>query len=166
MSINLAKQAFFSACAIIGEKYAAPAALVMVLAIGGQESKYQARRQIISRNGQLVAAGPATGFWQFEKGGGVKGVMTHHASKDLAKRLCNARGVVFDPQCVWEALEHDDVLAAGFARLLLLTDPRALPAIGNSEPAWQCYIRNWRPGKPHEATWATAYLNALKEAGV
>lgn len=166
MSIQVAKAALAQAVEILGERYGKPEAQVMVLAIGGQETKYLARRQIIKKNGKLVPEGPATGFWQFELGGGVTGVMTHPASKALAQRLCEARAVPFNREAVWAQLQYDDVLAAGFARLLLLTDPRPLPKIGDSEPAWQCYIRNWRPGKPHPETWATAYLEALKAVGV
>ena len=46
------------------------------------------------------------------------------------------------------ALEHDDVLAAAFGRLLLWTDPRAPPAVGDESGAWALYLRCWRPGKP------------------
>ena len=54
-------------------------------------------------------------------------------------------------------------VAAGFARLLLWTDPRPLPAIGDVKAAWQYYLRNWRPGKPHEKTWAPLYAEAMEE---
>ena len=164
--IQEAKKAFEKACEILGSKFATQAALVMVLAVGYQETKYLSRRQLVSEGGKLVAAGPAASWWQFEKGGGIAGVLKHHASAALALKLCEARNCAPTTEAVWVQMQYDDVLGAGFARLLLLTDPRALPAIGNSEPAWQCYIRNWRPGKPHPQTWATSYLNALKAAGV
>ncbi len=35
-----------------------------------------------------------------------------------------------------------------FARLLLWTDAKPLPAIGDEQGAWDYYLRNWRPGKP------------------
>lgn len=132
-----------------------PQARVMMLAIGLQESRFLYRRQI--------GNGPATGFWQFERGGGVKGVLNHQASKYKAHDLCKARGVDPVSQNVWAQLETDDVLAAGFARLLLLTDPRALPAINQTQAAWDCYLRNWRPGKPHPQTWQTCH-NQAREA--
>ena len=47
---------------------------------------------------------------------------------------------------VYSALHRDDILAAAFARLLLWTNPNALPAIGQEEAAWQLYLREWRPG--------------------
>lgn len=124
---------------------------VMLLAIGLQESRFTHRRQI---------GGPARGFWQFERGG-VAGVLEHPASRKHAVSVCAARGV--DPTItnVHLALEHDDVLAAAFARLLLWTDAKPLPALGDSATAWDYYLRNWRPGKPHPKTWPALYAQAL-----
>ena len=108
-------------------------------AIGQQESGYLVRRQ--------YGNGPARGYWQFEEGGGVKGVMEHKSTAELARSVCHARGVPFVRRAVWEALETDDVLAAAFCRLLMWTDSGKLPV---SEPeGWSMYIRTWRPGKPH-----------------
>ncbi len=53
------------------------------------------------------------------------------------------------------------MLACAFARLLLFTDPRPLPALGNPQAAWDYYVRNWRPGKPHRDTWDALYAKAL-----
>ena len=143
--------AYLPAIEIIGVQDTARAR-VMILAIGLQESRFQYRRQ--------MGNGPAMGFWQFERGGGVKGVLNHQASKDKAHKLCLARGVDPVSEKVWAALETDDVLAAGFARLLLLTDPRALPEASNAQAAWDCYERNWRPGKPHPQTWSAFHKEA------
>lgn len=133
------------------------AARVMLLAIGLQESRFLHRRQI---------GGPARGFWQFEKGtrasrGGVWGVYLHAASKSHLAALCKARSVACDPDAIYAALEYDDVLAAGVARLLLWTDPKALPAIGDGEAAWSLYLRTWRPGTPHPKTWPALYAQAM-----
>lgn len=137
-----------------------PAARIMLLAIGLQESRFVHRRQI---------AGPARGFWQFEKGtrasrGGVWGVFLHAASKGHLAALCKARSVAFDPDAIYGALEYDDVQAAGVARLLLWIDPRPLPAIGDVEAAWALYLRTWRPGKPKPDSWPDLYRQAA--AGV
>ena len=59
------------------------------------------------------------------------------------------------------AMETDDILAAAAARLLLFTDPRRLPALGDDREAWNLYLRNWRPGKPHRTTWPSLYAQAL-----
>lgn len=128
------------------------AARVMLLAIGLQESRFQYRFQKIA--GRPYEKGPARGFWQFERPGGVRGVMTHAATERHARIVCEARGVPFDDVVVHARLEDDDILAATFARLLLWADARALPPVGaDHEAAWQCYLRNWRPGKPHRHTW-------------
>lgn len=131
-----------------------PEARVMLLAIGLQESRFIHRRQI---------GGPARGFWQFELGGGVRGVLRHEISRDLAQQVCSARGVLATSGDVYEALDDDDILAGCFARLLLWTDPARLPAVGNAEPAWDLYLRTWRPGKPHRHTWNGLYLSAMGE---
>lgn len=130
-----------------------PHLAVLMLAIGLQESRFKHRRQI---------GGPARGYWQFEQGGGVRGVLTHNASRDAAVALCKARGVAPTAEAAYAALEHDNVLAAGFARMLLWTDPRPLPAVGDADAAWDYYIRNWRPGKPHRETWDALYREAMQ----
>lgn len=124
-------------------------ARVMIRSTFLQESRMKYRAQIVDGGGK----GPARGLGQFERGGGVKGVLTHPASKALAQSVCASRRVSADPRSVWLALETDDVLAAAFARLLLWTDPRPLPELSDTDGAWDCYVRNWRPGKPHRKTW-------------
>lgn len=128
-------------------------ARVMMLAIAYQESNLEHRRQI---------RGPARGFWQFERGGGTAGVLNHERSKAAAKASCEAMGVEPEVGVVYEALASDDNLAACFARLLLWTDPKPLPAIGDEEGAWQYYLANWRPGKPHRARWSQAHALAVR----
>lgn len=126
-------------------------ARIILLAIGLQESNFLHRRQI---------DGPARGLWQFERGGGVAGVLRHHATAEHARQLCIARNVKPTPRAVYDMLEFDDVLAAGFARLLLWSDPAALP--GSELGAWSLYMRTWRPGKPHPDQWPINYKAALK----
>lgn len=128
-----------------------PKAHVLLLAIGLQEGRLIHRRQI---------KGPARGLWMFEQGGGVRGVLTHKASAYDAAKICHARGVGSSTKEVYERLEHDDILAACFARLLLWTDHRPLPMIGDVEGSWDYYERNWRPGKPHPDTWGDMYQRA------
>lgn len=135
-------------------------ARVMLLAIGMQESRFLYRRQ--------MGNGPARGFWQFERGtqaskGGMWGVYLHKQSKDHLKALCAARKVEFAPDAIWRALEQDDVLAAGVARLLLWTDAQPLPSVDDMEGAWTLYAdRAWRPGKPHKKTWPEFHALARK----
>ena len=120
-------------------------------AIGQQESGYLVRRQ--------YGNGPARGYWQFEEGGGVKGVMEHKATSELARSVCHARGVPFVRRAVWEALETDDVLAAAFCRLLMWTDSGKLPT--NEADGWAMYARTWRPGKPHPDKWPASWKFGL-----
>lgn len=138
-----------------------PEARVMLYAIGLQESRFQHRFQIVQ--GRPGAKGPARGFWQFERGGGCKGVVDHPASRYWMHRVCEARAVAFNATAIWNAIEHDDVLAAAAARLLLFTDPKKLPELGDEKGAWNLYARVWRPGKPHPQTWPALYAEALAE---
>lgn len=151
------------AFAILPAKMESDKARVMLLAIGLQESRFEHRFQVVQ--GKPGAKGPARGFWQFERGtrasrGGCWGVYLHQASRGPLATLCAARGVEFDPVAIYAAVETDDVMAAGVARLLLWTDPKALPVIGSNGAAWDLYLRTWRPGKPHPATWGKLYDKA------
>ena len=134
-------------------------ARVMLIAIGLQESRLVHRRQLVGTPPRPV--GPAKGLWQFERGGGCAGVVSHAASRYWMSLVCKARGVQFNATAVWNALETDDILAAAAARLLLFTDPRRLPVLGDDREAWNLYMRAWRPGKPHHATWPGLYAQAL-----
>lgn len=148
---TIRREAILPALALLPARMNSPAAVALLLAIGLQESRLTHRRQI---------GGPARGLWQFERGGGVRGVLEHPSSKALAAAVCEARGVEPIAGRVYDALEDDDVLAAAFARLLLWTDPKPLPAMGDTQAGWDCYIRTWRPGKPHRRTWDALYAQA------
>lgn len=128
-----------------------PAARTMLLAIAYQESEMQHRRQV---------GGPARGYWQFESGGGVRGVLQHPASEPHIRSALEA--IDYRPQSTtaecFSYIEHNDVLAAVFARLLLWTDAAPLPT--DADAAWALYLRTWRPGKPHPGKWPANYLKA------
>ena len=101
-------------------------------------------------------------MWQGEATGGMcYWVFRHPATKTLAPALCAARQCSPLAHDVWTRIESDDVLAAGLARLLLLSDPKLLPAIGDESAAWDYYQRNWKPGKPHPGRWSGNYRAAL-----
>ena len=75
--------------ALLPDRMDTPEARVMMLAIGLQESRFVHRRQI---------KGPARGFWQFEQGGGVIGVVSRQLgigsfSPRLDAKGNSARGV-------------------------------------------------------------------------
>jgi hypothetical protein len=127
----------------------APAATAMLLAIALQESKCCHRRQV---------GGPARSFWQFEIGG-VRGVLGHKASKPHLANALEALvyPVTDDATALYLALEHNDILAAVCARLLLWTLPSRLPSKDDPEAGWQQYLAAWRPGKPHRDTWNACY---------
>lgn len=147
------------ALALLPARMDSPEARLMVHAIGLQEGRYAHRRQI---------RGPARGLYQFELGAisgtdgrRTWGLMHHAATRDLLQRVCERRRVAFKAESIYRALERDDVLAAACARLLLWSDPRALPTLGDEPGAWDLYIRTWRPGKPHRHTWPSLYQQAL-----
>lgn len=76
----------------------------------------------------------------------VHGVRTHPATTQHAAMLYRARGVQPTNRAIWDAIERDDVLAAGLARLLLWSEPGDLPAPEDEQGSWQLYLRAWRPG--------------------
>lgn len=128
-------------------------AKLLLMVIAKQESGLRTRVQ--------DGNGPAHGLWQNERGGGVRGVLENDATRALAGLVCEARHVPAEPFAVWTALTTDDTLAACFARLILYADPAALPPIGDVDAGWDCYQRNWRPGKPRRETWPANYDEAL-----
>ena len=136
-------------------------ATVQLLAIQQQEDPEQLRRQV---------GGPARGLWQFEKGGGVRGTLRHPSSRPHALKLCAALQADPVEQAVYAELEHNDILAAGFARLLLWTDPRPLPPVGEVAEGWALYLRVWRPGAAKRDSeglrrkWSVSYAKALELA--
>lgn len=138
------------ALALLPIKMDSPKARLMLLAIGLQESALVHRYQVLD---DPTKKGPARGLWQFEQGGGVKGVLGHEKTTGWAHIVCAARDVPFNRLSVWLRLEKDDILAAVFARLLLYSDPKALPEPEDADGAWRLYERTWRPGKPHRQTW-------------
>lgn len=143
---SITRSAIDPALSMLPSKMDSEDARVMLLATTLQEAEAVHRVQ--------MGNGPAHGLWQFEEGGAVKGVMQHPASRDLARVLCAARKTTFDRHAVWQKLAQDDILAAGFARLLLWTDAHKLPDADSSpEECWDYYFRNWRPGKPHPEKW-------------
>lgn len=139
-----------------------PEATALLLAIGMQESRFEKRRQVVGfgERGKPLY-GPARGFYQFEDGGGVLGVLRHHKTKDIILHILKVLEIL--PEDSLQAITFNDALATVFARLLLYTDPQKLPSLTSPpEEAWQYYVRNWRPGKPHRHTW-DAYLLHSRE---
>lgn len=157
MITSQVQTAIDAALALLPDAMDSREARVQMLAMGLQESRLTHRRQIVA--GKPI--GPAKGLWQFERGGGCKGVVEHSASRYWMSRVCAERKVPFNATAIWNAIEFDDVLAAAAARLLLFTDPRKLPAANDAREAWNLYIRTWRPGKPHRQTWDAFHAQAM-----
>lgn len=126
-----------------------PKAKAMLFAIGVQESQFEHRRQMND--------GPARGFWQFEQGGSVRGVLTHPATKHHANAILDQFQYGDYPATVWNAIEHNDMVAMAFARLNLWWAAGPLPEPGDYDGSWAYYMNTWRPGKPHRQTWNAYY---------
>lgn len=128
-------------------------ARVELVAISGQEAGWVHRVQ--------GGGGPARGLFQFERGGGVAGVLANRATRLMAAQACEAAGVGATSSAAWGALASNDQLAVAFARLLLWSDPAPLPMLGEVDAAWDYYERNWRPGKPGPDRWPGNYAAAV-----
>ena len=134
-----------------------------LLAINLQEDPKRYGYQVVRRTEYTLeqnyidnpkwAKGPARGVYQFEQKGGVRGVMRHRATHSYSEDLSEELGVLYDEKSIWLALEKNLVLASGFARLLLWTDPK--PLSDKPELAFETYKRVWRAG---------AYINGTLEA--
>lgn len=122
---------------LLPAKFHGDEARVQLLAQGLQESGFEHRQQI---------GGPARSYWQFEQAGGIRGVLTHPASKAYARAVCGLRAVAPVESDVYAAFLSDDQLGCAFARLLLWTDPEPLPRLGDERGAFDLYLRTWRPG--------------------
>lgn len=147
-----------AAYSVLPKEMRSDRATAMLLSIGLQESRFTHRVQI---------GGPANGFFMFEAGGGVHGVLTHPATQKHARMalvmLCYPASMT--TTAIHAALEHNDVLAAVFARLLLWTVPAALPGQHEPEKAWSQYLDSWRPGRPHPLAWPENYAVAWDAVG-
>lgn len=137
-----------------------PEARRFLLAIALQESALTRRRQLITGAGET---GPAASFWQFEQGGGCKGVLTHFLVAPCMRRMCEHYNVAPTPQGLWEAMRYQDIVAAIAARLLVYTLPGKLPT--TADAGWAQYLEAWRPGKPHPQTWSQAWDTATEIVG-
>jgi hypothetical protein len=140
--------AILPALQMLPSRMDSPEARAMLLAIGLQESGFEHRRQIV---------GPAASYWQFERSGGVTGVLAHPSTAKLARECCERLDINPDPIAVYEAIVYHDVLACVLGRLLLWTSPLALPHEHEANAGWTLYISTWRPGKPHPEQWNDNY---------
>lgn len=138
---------------LLPEKMDSREAKVQLLATAMQESgeELENRRQL--------GDGPARSLWQFEFLG-IKGVLEHHSTSKYAQALCAARGVSPFPDTVLAAVEKDDILAAGFARLNYWASPKSMPS--DEAGAWSLYLAVWRPGRPRPEKWARNYQLAIE----
>ena len=150
-------QAIYPGCEIIshlsGRYMGTEPAAVLLLAIALQETGLKHRQQ--------VPVAHARGWWQFEIGGGVAGVMNHPASHLWARSICHSECVPFSRTRIFQAIQWHDPLAAAFARLLLWTDLAPLPDAADPGESYEYYERNWRPGKPRAAAWPANHSLAL-----
>jgi hypothetical protein len=129
-----------------------PESRVQLIATGLQETKFIHRVQ--------MGGGPAHSFWQFERGGGVAGVLNHRATRQLAGEMLEMMRYPVNSRTVHGAMADNDILACAMARLLLWTDPKPIPGPNEPEAAWNYYMGLWRPSKPHREPWDGYYEQA------
>ena len=143
-----------AAFSLLPAEYDTPAARRLMIAIALQESRFKARRQ--------MGQGPARSFWQFERIG-VEGLLVKVDKAKTASRLadiCNAMGVRPVVDDIHAAIEHNDILAACCARLLIFTHQNPIPT--DRDLAWAYYLKLWRPGKAKPESWADHWQTACE----
>jgi len=147
------KNALIPALRLLPDSMDSQEARAELLAIGLQESGFKDRAQI---------HGPAHSFFQMEQGGGVRGVLNHPVTQPLIRSVLDTLEYPLDasPEVCWNAIEHNDILAACFARLLLYTLPYVLPARNAPAVGWSQYTAAWRPGKPRRESWDAFFTEA------
>jgi hypothetical protein len=144
--------------ALLPPRFTSDSAKLMIVAIMLQESGLRHRRQ--------QPAGPARSYAQFELPG-VNEVMQGPTTRDRAAEVLSALDYAgLTPSQVHAALEHNDLLAVCFTRLLLWGDPAPLPSPADDAGGWQYYLRRWRPGKPRPEKWPTNWATARALLGL
>lgn len=159
-----------AAYSLLPAKMNTVAATAQLLAIGLQETKFRDRVQVTNgpRLRQWWVGGPARSLWQLEAGGGCAEVLTRASTRGHLHAALTT--LAYDPEKVDAAylhglIAHNDILAAVCARLLLWADSKPLPSFEDgAEAGWQCYTRNWRPGKPHRNTWDSYHAEGWRRA--
>jgi hypothetical protein len=142
--------------ALLPEKLLNPKADFLLLAISWQESRMLYRKQIGRKPNTF---GPAHGLWQFERIG-VKDILERPVTKPILLPILKTLNYDFNIDTSYQAIVHNDVLAAVYARLTLWLDPAPLPNMTDSHGGWAYYLRGWRPGEPKPATWSIAFSTA------
>lgn len=164
MTPDIINSIVIDAAAKLLPAYDTPPARAMLIAIALQESGLRERRQIWRYDGGRPIYGPARSWWMFERIG-VQGVMQHAVSRTDAAEILRAFDYAPDASAIHQAMEHNDLLACCFARLLLRTLPQALPGRGDMAEGWRQYIAAWRPGKPREDSWPAFWAKAWEVIG-
>lgn len=144
-----------------------PAARAQLLAIGGVESEFLHRQQLVGafRRWWESITGPATSYFQIERIG-IRGVLEHHRAGAMLRKALDELGYPANVEIIHQAIKHDIILAVVVARLILWIDPAPLPGPNNAWAAYQYYLRTWRPGKPCDfAKWQIWYTRAWKIVG-
>lgn len=145
------RTAIVPALALLPDQMDSAEARAMILAIALQESSLRYRRQ--------RGNGPARSLCQFEKAG-IGGVLLHPVTILKATALCEALSVEPTVDAVYAAIEYQDVLCAGFARLLLWTSPLNLAGPAEPPAAWRLYLDSWKPGAPRPDEWRSNFAIA------
>jgi hypothetical protein len=91
----------------------------------------------------------------------VQLLLDHATCGPALRSVCDARGVEPTADAIFAALLTDDILGFCCTRLLYWADPHPVPAIGNVDAGWACYLRAQRPGKPDQVRWERVYPVAV-----
>lgn len=144
------------ALSLLPGKMTSDGAVAMIMAIGLQESEFRARVQ--------GGNGPAHGFGQFERAGGVTEILTSPVTRPVLLPILELLCVKPTAAICYDAIVYNDVLALVFMRLLLWKYPGALPREHELEKGWTQYEAAWRPGRPRPQAWPDNFIEGWRLA--
>lgn len=133
-----------AALSLLPGRMDSPEARAEMLAIGLHESDFVARQQGGTK--KTPGRGPAKSLWQFEETGGAAELLETPSTRAILTPICDILGYPrWTAADLHEAMEHNDVLAAVMARLLLWKDPRSMALRHEAQKGYAIYLARWRP---------------------
>ena len=123
----------------------------MLIAIAMQSSQFSFRRELMGHDRSFWALGAQTH---------IKVVAEHELTRGPIAAVCDALCYDTSVFSAYMAVEHNDILACAYARLLLSLVPGKLPSRDQPQLGWDQYLAVWRPSHPRPEPWPVHFRRA------